>query len=339
MTRSARWLSLAATAFLAVGFAHGSAAAETKLRITTQLPLTTPLGQNLVRFKELVEAESDGELVVEIYPAAQLFTDKEVPGAVASGQIEMGSSSLARFAGTIPAVDIFNVPFLLDTPELVRAATEPDSPVRGPLDAAMTSKGARPLWWQPYGLSVLMTRDTVVRRPEDLKGLKVRTFGKALEQFVNHVGGAATNIGGSRQYLAYERGTVDGGMTGMQSVSERKLYQVMNHLTVTNHSNIEFIVLINERVWQRLEPALQAIISQAARTVEIEMRDALAELEAEAYAVAEANGMSIHRLSAADVAAWQDATRGLKELYQTAAGFLGEQLLAAAEALRAASTP
>jgi C4-dicarboxylate-binding protein DctP len=339
MTGPVRWLALGATAFLAAGLAHHSAVAETKLRITTQLPLTTPLGQNLVRFKEIVEAESDGDLVVEIYPAAQLFTDKEVPGAVASGQIEMGSSSLARFAGTIPAVDIFNVPFLLDTQELVRAATEPDSPVRGPLDAAMTAKGARPLWWQPYGLSVLMTRDTVVRRPEDLKGLKVRTFGKALEQFVNHVGGAATNIGGSRQYLAYERGTVDGGMTGMQSVSERKLYQVMNHLTVTNHSNIEFIVLINERVWQRLEPASQTLITRAARTVEIEMREALAEIEAEAYAVAEANGMTVHRLSAADVEAWQDATRALKETYRTAAGPLGEQLLAAAEELRAAGTP
>ena len=337
MTRTLRWLGLAAMAGLAAGFGHDSARAETTLRITTQLPLTTPLGQNLVRFKEIVEAQSNGEMAVEIYPAAQLFTDKEVPGAVASGQIEMGSSSLARFAGTIPAVDIFNVPFLLNTSELIRAATEPDSPVRGPLDAAMTAKGARPLWWQPYGLSVLMTRDTVVRRPQDLKGLKIRTFGKALEQFVNHVGGAATNIGGSRQYLAYERGTVDGGMTGMQSVSERKLYQVMDHLTVTNHSNIEFIVLINERVWQRLEPAQQAVVRGAARTVEIEMRDALAGIEAEAYAVAEANGMTIHRLSSEDVALWQEATRALKEVYRTAAGALGEQLLAAAEELQAAA--
>ena len=320
-------------AIVGAGGSWGTASAETSLRITTQLPLFTPLGQNLVRFKELVEAESGGELVVEIYPAAQLYTDKEVPGAVASGQIEMGSSSLARFAGTIPAVDIFNVPFLLNTAGLVRAATEPGSPVRGPLDEAMTAKGARPLWWQPYGLSILMTRDTVVRRPRDMAGLKIRTFGKALEQFVNHVGGAATNIGGSRQYLAYERGTVDGGMTGMQSVSERKLYQVMDHLTVTNHSNIEFVVLINERVWQQLDPSLQAIIGRAARVVEREMRDSLADIEAEAYAVAEANGMSVHRLDEHDVAAWREATRELRNVYRNAAGPLGEQLLNAAERL------
>lgn len=327
---------------IVVGLISANAAvpgwAETKLRITTQLPLTTPLGQNLVRFKEIVEAESGGEVAVEIYPAAQLFTDKEVPAAVASGQIEMGSASLARFAGTIPAVDIFNVPFLLNTTELVRAATAPGSPVRGPLDAAMTAKGARPLWWQPYGLSILMTRDTVVRRPEDMDGLKIRTFGKALELFVNHVGGAATNIGGSRQYLAYERGTVDGGMTGMQSVSERKLYQVMNNLTVTNHTNIEFIVLINERVWQRLDPAQRAIVEAAARRVEIEMRDGLAAIEAEAYELAAANGMAIHRLTDDDIAAWQAATHELRQVYAEAAGALGAELLAAADGLRSGRT-
>ena len=126
-----------------------TADAATKIRITMQLPITSPLSQNLVSFKEKVEAESNGDLLVEIYPAAQLFTDKEVPTAVASGQIEMGSASLVRFAGTIPAVDIFSVPFLFNSLELVGAATDPDSKIRQLIDQAMAEKGARPLWWQP----------------------------------------------------------------------------------------------------------------------------------------------------------------------------------------------
>ena len=64
-------------------------------------------------------------IAVEIYPGAQLYTDREVPTAVASGQIEMGVSSLMRFAGSVPAVDIFTVPFLFDTEARVRAATAP----------------------------------------------------------------------------------------------------------------------------------------------------------------------------------------------------------------------
>jgi len=308
--------------------------AETTLRITLQLPITSPLGQNLVAFKQRVEAASEGDLRVEIYPSAQLFTDKEVPAAVASGQIEMGVSSLARFAGTIPAVDIFYVPFLLDSEPLVRAATAPGSPVRGPIDDAIIAKGARPLWWQPYGLSVILLKGPEpARRPEDIKGLKIRTFGKALEAFINALGGAATNISGSRQYLAYERGTVDGGMTGLLTVKERKLYQVLHSVSLTNHSDIEFVVLINERLWQRLSDRERAILTDAARAVEVDLRDRFPALEAEALEEALANGMTVYRPTPDDVRAWRDATAGLRAKYREDAGPLGEKLLDAADAL------
>jgi C4-dicarboxylate-binding protein DctP len=326
-----RTLSLFAAALV---LATGAAQAAETLRITLQLPITTPLGQNLVAFKDHVETASDGELHVEIYPNAQLFTDREVPTAVASGQIEMGVSSLARFAGSIPEVDIFTVPFLFNTPELVRAATAPGSPVRGPLDAAMTAKGARPLWWQPYGMSIMMLRqDEPARLPDDLRGLKIRTFGKALEAFVNTLGGAATNISGSRQYLAYERGTVDGGMTGLLTVADRKLYQVLGSLTLTNHSAIEFIVLINERFWQRLDDSQRTILTEAAQAVETELRNDFAAIEAAALETAIANGMAAHHLSEAELAAWQQATLPLRDAFLAEAEDFGAELLAAAETL------
>ncbi len=318
----------------ALAAATGAGQAAETLRITLQLPITTPLGRNLVAFKDRVEAASGGELRVEIYPNAQLFTDREVPTAVASGQIEMGVSSLARFAGSIPAVDIFTVPFLFNTPALVRAATAPGSPVRGPLDAAMTAKGARPLWWQPYGMSIVMLRqDEPARLPSALQGLKIRTFGKALEAFVNALGGAATNISGSRQYLAYERGTVDGGMTGLLTVADRKLYQVLGSLTLTNHSAIEFVVLVNERFWQRLDDSQRTILQDAAVAVERELRDSFPVIEAAALETAIANGMAAHSLSQAELAAWQQATVPLRDAYLAEAGDFGAELLAAAETL------
>jgi len=109
--------------------------AEKTLRITLQLPIKHHLGQNLLDFKKEVEANTNGSLKIEIYPSAQLYKDKEVPQAVSSGAIEMGVASLTRFAGTIPAVDLFYVPFMFPDSEKVRKATEPGSPIRGPLDS------------------------------------------------------------------------------------------------------------------------------------------------------------------------------------------------------------
>ena len=326
----------AAAGVLFAVFAAAEPGAARTLRVTLQLPLTSPLGRNLLAFEERVEAESGGAIDIEIYPGAQLYTDREVPAAVASGQIEMGVSSLMRFAGAVPAVDIFTVPFLFDTEARVRAATAPGSPVRAPLDEAMAAKGARPLWWQPYGFSLIMLRDGVARRPEDLAGRKMRTFGKALEAFIDVLGGGAVNISGSRQFLAYERGAVDGGMTGPLTVKDRKLWQVLDSATLTDHSAVEFVVLINESLWQGLDAGERALLTGAARAAEAGLRDAFPALAAAALAEAEANGMTVHRPTADEKAAWRRAAEPLRPLYLERAGALGAELLAAAEALAAA---
>jgi len=71
------------------GFAltANSFAADVTMRISIQLPMKSHLGQNLLLFKNDVEAKSKGEIEVQIYDSAQLYKDKEVPAAVGSGSI------------------------------------------------------------------------------------------------------------------------------------------------------------------------------------------------------------------------------------------------------------
>jgi C4-dicarboxylate-binding protein DctP len=174
---------MAAVAALAAAPAD---AAKT-LRLTLQLPLKHHLGQNVQAFKEEVERETNGAIKIEIYPSAQLYKDKEVPQAVGSGSIELGVVSLAQYAGTIPAVDIFYVPFMFSTVEQVRKATAPGSPVRQPIDEAILKTGARVLWWQAFGGTIILSKGAPIRLPEDMKGKKVRVFGKLLGEFVKAV--------------------------------------------------------------------------------------------------------------------------------------------------------
>ena len=117
-----------------VSFASASLA-ETKMRITLQLPLKAHLGQNLLVFKKELESRSD--IKVEIYDSAQLYKDKEVPQAVGSGAIEAGVASITRFAGTNPEVDVFYLPFLFDSEQKVRKATQAGSEIRAILDPAI----------------------------------------------------------------------------------------------------------------------------------------------------------------------------------------------------------
>jgi len=326
-----RWFFAACAAFFAMAMVP-QAHAEKVLRITLQLPLKHHLGQNLTAFKEEVERNTNGEIKVEIYPSAQLYKDAEVPQAVSSGAIEMGVASLARFAGTIPAVDIFYVPFLLPTWDAVTKATAPGSTVRGPLDEAVLKTGARVLWWQAYGGTILLSKDEPIVTPADMKDKKVRVFGKTVGEFVKSVGGAPAMISGSEQFLAYQRGTVDAGMTGVTAVQSRKLYQVMDYLTVTNHADVEFIVLINEKVWQGLTPEQRDVVGKAARKVEVDLRDKMGDLEAAAF---EAVGkeMKVIELTPEQLKQWQDSSADVVHSFVESAGPLGKQLVEAAKKL------
>lgn len=304
--------------------------AEKTLRLTLQLPATHHLGVNVQSFADEVSAKTKGEVKVEIYPSAQLYKDKEVPQAVASGAVEMGVAALTRFVGTIPAVDLFYVPFLFADENAVKKAVEKGSTVRQPIDDAVLKTGARILWWQAYGGAVFLSKDNEIRTPEALKGKKVRVFSKTLGALAEAAGGAATSISGSEQFLAYQRGTVDVGITGVTAVQKRKLYQVMNTLTATKSMvDIEFVVLINEKVWQDLGDTNRQIIEAAAARVEKELRDKMSTLEAEAFAFVK-DKMNVVTLTDDEITAWKTLAEPVVKEYVKNAGPLGQQLVDAA---------
>ncbi|MCC4244158.1 TRAP transporter substrate-binding protein [Stappia indica] len=322
---------------LAAGLAMTASAAladTTTLRITLQLPLKSHLGENVSLFKQKVEEISGGDIKVEIYDSAQLYKDNEVPQAVGSGAIEMGVASLTRYVGDVPAVDVFYMPFLLNSEELVRKAVAQDSPVRGPLDEAILETGARVLWWQAYGGSVLLSKGEPIRTPADLQGKKVRVFGKTLGEWIKAAGGAPTMVSGSEQYIAYQRGTVDVGMTGVSAVDSRRLWEVMDTITVTNNADIEFIVVVNEQFWQGLPEQHRAWINEAALFAEKDVRDRMSSIEAASYKAGRENGMTVYELSDEEVAAWEAAAQPVYDQFLADSGELGAKVLEAARALK-----
>jgi C4-dicarboxylate-binding protein DctP len=319
--------------FTSLFFTANAFAADVTMRISLQLPMKSHLGQNLLLFKKEVESRSNGEIKVEIYDSAQLYKDKEVPAAVGSGSIESGVASLTRYVGDIPAVDLFYQPFLLNTDKKVRKAVSKGSSIRGPIDNAIKNTGSTVLWWQAYGNAIMLSKGQAIKNPSDMKGKKVRVFGKTLGTFVKAAGGAPTLISGSEQYLAYQRGTVDVGMTGVSGVKSRKLFEVMDTITKTNHGVIEFIVVANTKWFNSLSTKQKDIIIKSAEIAEKDVRDNVAKIEQEAYDLAKSKGMKIVTPSKADIDAFKSASKPVYEDYKKNAGSLGAQLLDAASKL------
>ncbi len=305
----------AVAAFLAAG---ATAQADTAIRVTLQLPETHPLGVNLNAWKGCVEAQTD-ELDIQIFPSAQLYKDNQVPEAVGSGAIEMGTASLTRFAGSVPAVDAVYVPFLLDTPEKVAKFTAPGSPARAAIDdAVLRETGARILWWQAFGRTIYLSKDPI-RVPDDIKGKKVRTFGKLLGWTAEALGAAPTLMSGSKQFLAYQQGAVDAGITGLTGAKSRKLYEVMDYMTLTYDSDIEFVAVMNDEVYQGLSDANRKVVDDCGVKVEKELRDSVFEIEAEALAYLR-DKINVIELTDQERAQWREATATVVDRFVSEGG-------------------
>jgi len=202
--------------------------------------------------------------------------------------------------------------------------------VRMAIEAEVAKTGGQILYWQAYGGAILLSNGGPIKTPDDMKGKKVRVFGKTLGDFVTAAGGAPTLISGSEQYLAYQRGTVDVGMTGVSGVKSRKLWEVMDTITVTNHADIEFVVVVNTDWWNSLSAEIQGQIREAANAAQENVRDRMASIEAEAYAAAKENGMTIVELSDEELAAWKAMAQPVYDSYLAATGDLGKAILDAA---------
>jgi len=165
------------------------------------------------------------------------------------------------------------------------------------------------------------------KTPDDLKAKKVRVFGKTLGEAVKVWGGAPALISGSEQFLAYQRGTVDAGMTGLTTIEPRKLHQVMDHLSVTQHSDIEFICVINEKAWRSLTDHERDVMVRAARVVEKKLRDNILALEDKGLAFAKKH-MTVVEPTKEDMAKWRNASKPVLDGYLKASGELGGKIVA-----------
>ncbi len=309
------------------------AQAQTTIRVTLQLPITHSLGQNWLAFKKIIEKESGGDLKLELFPSAQLYKDKQVPEAVGSGAIEAGSAFLGRFAGSVPAVEIVNLPFFFRDEAQLRAAAANGSPMRNILDAAVVKEtGAKVLWWQAFGRNVYLNKGKPIRVPADLKGKKVRTYGKVLGWTVEALGGAPTLMSGSKQFLAYQQGAVDVGMTGASAVKSRKLYEVMDNMTLSYDSAIEFVAVMNNDFFNSLSKKNQDIITKAAAIVEKQLRDQV--YGGEAAVVKEVSDkINVVRLTKEERAKWVAATKSVIDKFAAERGEVAVQAIKAANGL------
>jgi C4-dicarboxylate-binding protein DctP len=307
-----------------------------KLRVSLQFPITHPLvGVSMARLKEEVERRSGKTLTLEIFDKGKLFPDQQVVDAVSSGAIEMGTTSSQMFAKKAPAVEVLDLPFLFNFRALSRAAARPGSDLRTVIDQTVLKQvGVRVLWWQPLGDRVFQTKGFDVADVDRLKGLRVAAAGKAMEGVITRCGGSPSVVNIVKMADAIKEGALDAAAMSVQAFQSLGLWKATDTLTYTAHSPVEYFLVINEKTWQALSPAHQAVMIEAARKVESEGYDRLAKVEASMERFISEKGARIAHLSPDNVADWRACSADMVADYMDKNGELARRLMVAYSKLR-----
>ena len=264
-------MALAVTAGCGGGGDKKSAGSEkVTLKLAHNLPTAHPLAQGMEAFNKKLTEKSNGTITLNIYPSGQLFNDKSMNDAIMSGGIDMGLNSTAMWSTVIPAMEVFDVPFLFPSYEKVDHAI--DGGLGDKLAGELKKKGVRPVIWADYGFVQFANSKKEITKPEDFAGLKLRGYGELPSETIKALGASPVTMGSGEVYMAIQRGVVDGQTSGTTAMYDRKMFEVTKYLTITNHAYPEFILAMNEKSFQKLTPEQQKIVTDAANEVRDELR-------------------------------------------------------------------
>jgi tripartite ATP-independent transporter DctP family solute receptor len=218
-----------------------------------------------------------------------LGAEKEMIEQTQVGAIQLLRTSLGPVGPVVPEVNVFNMPFVFRNPAHMRAVID------GPIGQEMLDKiSASPaklvaLAWMDGGSRSLYTKKPV-RKPEDLKGQKIRMMGNPLfVDTMNAMGGNGISMGYGEVFTAIQTGVVDGAENNPPTLLTANHYQAgAKYYTQTNHLIIPEILVMSKVAWEKLSPADQALFKKFGREAQLEQRrlwdaytvDAVAKLKA-----------------------------------------------------------
>ena len=201
----------------------------------------------LVQFKERVEAESNGNITVEIYPNASYGNDAQMVAAVAMGALQMTLPSTGNMAPYNERWGIFDVPFLFTSVEAAFNAV--DGRIGEYLDALLKGTGTISLGYTYNGVRSMSNSIRPINEPNDCKGLIFRIMDSAVFRVMfQSLGANPTPIAFSEVYTALQTGVAEGQENAASLTYAMRFHEVQKFYSLTEHV-FSFLPIVTSEVW------------------------------------------------------------------------------------------
>jgi tripartite ATP-independent transporter DctP family solute receptor len=295
MATTRRTLLMGTAAGLAVPFLGAGRAraqsAEYQLKVANNQPLTHPSNVRLAEAIERIEAESGGRIEMTVFPQSQLGADTDVLSQLRGGGVDFFMLSPLILSTFVPNASISGIGFAFNDYDAVWSAMDGElgAYVRGQI-ADRGLHTFEKIW--DNGFRQVSTSTIPIETPADLENFKIRVPVSPLwTSMFQAFGAAPTSINFSEVYTALQTGVVDGQENPLAILSNFKLWEVQDHVSMTNHMWDGFWMLANRRSWNALPEDLQAIVTEHFNASAVEQRADIEALNASLQGELEANGM------------------------------------------------
>jgi tripartite ATP-independent transporter DctP family solute receptor len=250
-----------------------------------------------------VEAATGGKVTIEIFPNMQLGGEVEMIKQVLTGSLDITSPSNAPLTNFVPALKIFDMPFLFrDEAHMIKVLR---GPVLQDIAEIVATSGIRLLGVYNVGVRHIMSNKPV-RTMDDLKGLKIRTMQSKYHMAAfNAFGANATPISYAELYSSLQTGVVDGAEAANTNYFEKKFYEVAPYWGQVGWTILTAPLIMSEKKFASLPSDVQQALLEGGNKAAAWEQDYYASVDKGRLDDVRNAGVSITKL---DIAPFQKAS-------------------------------
>jgi len=291
--------------------------AEAKvLKVAHTLAIDHPYQTGLVKFGELLKERTNGKYSIEVFPSAQLGSEREAIEGVQMGTIDLTLVSTAPLAGFSDAFLVNDLPFIFSSRE--HAYKVLDGEICQDMFSKLEGTGIKGLAYFENGFRNVTNSKRAIVKPEDMKGLKIRTMENQIHMDSFKVIGAdPTPMAFGELFTALQQKTVDAQENPLAIISTSKFFEVQEHLALTGHFYAPAPLLISQALWEQLSDEEKEIFQKTANDARDFQRQVIFDMNNDLLEELKASGMKV---TEPDKAEWQKAMQPVYDKWQDKIG-------------------
>ena len=276
----------------------------TTLKISTFEPIGNHYTIWLQSWAAMLDQRSGGRLKVEVFPSNQMGSMPHQFDLARTGVADISFALHGGTPGRFPLTELSHAPFLIPNSEVGSVALT--SLVPGYL--AQEYESVHVLCLTTTTPLALVTTKVAVRRPEDMKGLRIRHPDSVAAASLSALGAVPVFIEPAQIADALNKGTIDGALLAWEALQS---FQVSARYVTDWGGNVTtFVLAMNRATYDDLPADLKKLIDDSTGLKaprEMGIATDKAALDGRAYA--RKNGMEIIDLSPTQRKAFAAATK------------------------------